>query len=91
VWGGDWNHALTGREHAGSIAGRASIASALTELGLVVPTTDLAHRIDGLLSIDHIAVPEGSDAVARRVSSRSAGSGCPTTTRTSSRSRPATH
>ena len=27
------------------------------ELGLVAPTTDLLHRIDGLLSIDHIAVP----------------------------------
>ncbi|NPC41049.1 endonuclease/exonuclease/phosphatase family protein [Nocardioides sp. zg-1230] len=67
VWGGDWNHALTGKEYAGSKAGRASITAALDELGLVVPTSDLPHAIEGLLSIDHVAVPAGSDAVARRV------------------------
>jgi endonuclease/exonuclease/phosphatase family metal-dependent hydrolase len=58
VWGGDWNHALTGKEHAGSAGGRAAIAGALDELGLVVPTAELPHRIDGLLSIDHIAVSQ---------------------------------
>jgi hypothetical protein len=67
VWGGDWNHALTGREYAGSKAGRASITNALDELGLVVPTTELPHAIDGLLSIDHVAVPARSSATARRV------------------------
>lgn len=67
VWGGDWNHALTGREYAGSKAGRASITSALDELGLVVPTAELPHAIDGLLSIDHVAVPAGWEATARRV------------------------
>ena len=58
VWGGDWNHALTGKEHAGSAGGRAAITGALDELGLVVPTAELPHRIDGLLSIDHIAVSQ---------------------------------
>jgi endonuclease/exonuclease/phosphatase family metal-dependent hydrolase len=67
VWGGDWNHALTGREYAGSKAGRASITAALDELGLVVPTTELPHAIEGLLSIDHVAVPAGLAATARRV------------------------
>ena len=67
VWGGDWNHALTGKEHAGSKAGRDAITGALDELGLVVPTTDLPHAIEGLLSIDHVAVPAGSAASAWRV------------------------
>lgn len=67
VWGGDWNHALTGKEYAGSKAGRDSITAALDELGLVVPTTELPHAVDGLLSIDHVAVPAGSSATARRV------------------------
>lgn len=57
IWGGDWNHALDGREYAGSIAGRGSILRAVEKLGLEAPTTGLAHRIDGLLTIDHIAVP----------------------------------
>lgn len=67
VWGGDWNHALTGRESAGSKAGRDAITGALDELGLVVPTAELPHAIEGLLSIDHVAVPAGSAASARRV------------------------
>lgn len=67
VWGGDWNHSLAGREHAGSAAGRASITAALTELGLAVPTTDLPHVIDGVLSIDHVAVPASATASASRV------------------------
>lgn len=29
----------------------------LGALGLTVPTTALPHRIDGLFSIDHVAVP----------------------------------
>ena len=67
VWGGDWNHALTGKEYAGSAGGRAAIAGALDELGLAVPTADLPHRIDGLMSIDHIAVPTGSVGEATRI------------------------
>ncbi len=63
VWGGDWNHALSGREHAGSIGGRAHVADALATLKLRVPTADLAHRIPTLLSIDHIAVPIAANVV----------------------------
>ncbi|EON23408.1 endonuclease/exonuclease/phosphatase [Nocardioides sp. CF8] len=57
VWGGDWNHALSGREWTGSIAGRASILEAVERLRLHVPTASSPHQIDALLSIDHIAVP----------------------------------
>ena len=67
VWGGDWNHALVGREHAGSQGGRREIARAVDELGLVVPTSELPHPIEGLLSIDHIAVPSGVRATAARI------------------------
>ena len=33
----------------------------------MVPTAKLPHPIAGLLSIDHVAVPEGTAATARRV------------------------
>ena len=69
VWGGDWNHALTGREYAGSRAGRSSLLAAVDKLGLTVATTHQPHAIEALLSIDHIAVPEGVEvADVRRVS-----------------------
>lgn len=58
VWGGDWNHALSGREWAGSTAGRRHLLAALERLTLQVPTALAAHQLEGLLSIDHIAVPE---------------------------------
>lgn len=58
VWGGDWNHALSGRELAGSVAGRRSVLEAVERLGLQVPTADAPHQIEDLLSIDHIAVPK---------------------------------
>lgn len=74
VWGGDWNHALTGKEYAGSQGGRRAILAALDELGLEVPTADLPHRIDGLLSIDHIAVPAGRVAAALHITAEHAGS-----------------
>lgn len=32
VWGGDWNHALEGREYAGSIGGRTLILAAVETL-----------------------------------------------------------
>lgn len=57
VWGGDWNHALSGVESAGSKGGRVQVLQAVKESGLQVPTAELLHRLDGLLSIDHIAVP----------------------------------
>lgn len=58
VWGGDWNHALSGREWAGSVAGRRSLLESVERLGLHVPTALSPHQIEGLLSIDHIAVPK---------------------------------
>jgi len=57
VWGGDWNHALTGREYVGTNAGRAHLAKAIDRLGLQVPTTGVAARHSQGLSIDHVAVP----------------------------------
>jgi hypothetical protein len=57
VWGGDWNHALSGREWAGSVAGRRSLLKTVELLGLQVPTAASPHQIEDLLSIDHIAVP----------------------------------
>lgn len=58
VWGGDWNHALSGREWGGSIAGRKALLAAVDRLALQVPTASLPHQIEPLLSIDHIAVPK---------------------------------
>jgi hypothetical protein len=57
IWGGDWNHALHGREYAGSTAGREHLLPALSELGLHPATADAPHQVEGLLSIDHIAIP----------------------------------
>ncbi|WP_435769903.1 endonuclease/exonuclease/phosphatase family protein [Nocardioides sp. SYSU DS0651] len=57
IWGGDWNHAVSGREWSGSIAGRHSILATVERLRLQVPTANAPHQIDGLLSIDHVAVP----------------------------------
>ena len=61
VWGGDWNHALSGQEYAGSIGGRGAVLAAVATAGLRVPTAELAHRIPGLLSMDHIAIPTSWD------------------------------
>jgi len=69
VWGGDWNHSLVGPEWAGSKVGRAHLEGALDELGLQVPTRDLPHRLDGVGTMDHIAVSREVTVVdARRVS-----------------------
>lgn len=58
VWGGDWNHAMTGPESAGSIAGRAAIHDVVARLGLRVTTAGLPHRLGGRQrAIDHLAVP----------------------------------
>ena len=73
MWGGDWNHALRGHEYAGSKAGRDAIVDALGQLELVAPTTDLPHALDGLLSIDHVAVPLGVTATASHVVAEHAG------------------
>ena len=58
VCGGDWNHALSGREWTGSVAGRRYLLAAVERLELQVPTAPSPHQIEGLLSIDHIAVPK---------------------------------
>ena len=63
VWGGDWNHALSGRECAGSKAGRQFVLAAIEKVDLAVPTANLHHHIEGLLSIDHIAVPRDAHVV----------------------------
>jgi hypothetical protein len=57
VWGGDWNHELTGRLYAGSTDGRASILGALDHLGLSAATDASPHRLPGARTIDHVAVP----------------------------------
>ena len=69
VWGGDWNHSLEGRETAGSAAGRQAIRAALEQLDLRAVTADAPHRIEGVTSIDHLAVPTTAHGVepAQRV------------------------
>jgi endonuclease/exonuclease/phosphatase family metal-dependent hydrolase len=57
VWGGDWNHAMSGREWTGSIQGRRALVRAVEHLGLQLPTSDCPHQIDEQKSIDHVAVP----------------------------------
>jgi hypothetical protein len=71
VWGGDWNHALSGGEYAGSAGGRAHLLRFLHGRGMSVPTAPLPHHIDGLLTIDHIAHTDDlASQDATRVSSR---------------------
>jgi endonuclease/exonuclease/phosphatase family metal-dependent hydrolase len=60
VWGGDWNHSMRGREYTGSVAGRTAIMAAVANLQLTLATEDSPHRIPGLLTIDHIAVPQAA-------------------------------
>jgi len=66
IWGGDWNHAFSGPEVAGSLAGRKHIRDAVTKLQLKVPTEELPHHLPGLLTIDHIAVGEAVDVVSAK-------------------------
>lgn len=68
VWGGDWNHSLSGAELAGSKAGRQAVLTAVSKRGLRVPTAGLPSHLDECLSIDHIAVPGAWEAGARHVS-----------------------
>jgi len=60
IWGGDWNHAMQGREYAGSVAGRTAIKAAVVDLQLTLATEDSPHCIPDLLTIDHIAVPRSA-------------------------------
>jgi hypothetical protein len=59
VFGGDFNHALEGREYAGSLEGRVAIIELLGSLELKAPTAGLSHRVVGASSIDHITIPVG--------------------------------
>lgn len=65
VWGGDWNHALTGKEYAGSAAGRAAVQDLVDQLGLIVATAELPHRTPDQFSIDHVAVPVPARSAVR--------------------------
>jgi hypothetical protein len=60
VWGGDWNQALEGRDHVGTLAGRSALLAVLETLDLAVTTAGLhKHNAKGEhRSIDHIAVPK---------------------------------
>lgn len=72
VWGGDFNHALTGREYAGSVGGRRDILEALAQLDLVAPTVTAPHQLEGLHSIDHVAVPRAWKATVEHFSALTA-------------------
>jgi len=48
---------LKGRDYSGSKAGRRHLVTAMTTLGLTAVTAGAPHQIEGLFSIDHIAVP----------------------------------
>lgn len=67
VWGGDWNHALEGREYAGSQGGRAAIQGCLDQHGLRAATRPLRHRLPEGLTIDHVAVPASWAAEGQRI------------------------
>ena len=74
VWGGDWNHALHGREVAGTNHGRVEIEKLRSELQSQLPTENQPHAKPGLLSIDHIAVPAGWQVTeCRRIVAEAAG------------------
>ena len=74
VWGGDWNHALSGKEFSGSRGERSCLVKAISDLGLQVPTAALPHRLPQLLSIDHIAVPASARIIsAGRIDGRAEG------------------
>jgi hypothetical protein len=45
------------------MGGRQHLLRALEELDLTVPTVPLPHRIDGLLTIDHVAIARTATAV----------------------------
>ena len=66
VWGGDWNHSLSGREFVGSMKGRSDIEDLLAARGLVAATADLPSAVEGVRSIDHIAAPRDWPVAAHR-------------------------
>lgn len=64
VWGGDWNQALKGSDHVGSLSGRAEVVAVIEAAGLSVPTADLSSAVADHPAIDHIAVPRSWDVTA---------------------------
>lgn len=59
VWGGDCNHALASpTKWSGSRVGRSAITDLVEALKITVPTADLPHRRPGILSVDHVGVPQ---------------------------------
>jgi endonuclease/exonuclease/phosphatase family metal-dependent hydrolase len=58
IWAGDFNQALSGPNHGGSVAKREALQSALDELGLVAWNAE-ADGSDGLRAIDLICGPRG--------------------------------
>ena len=66
IWGGDWNQALEGRDHVGSLGGRKEILALVNNSRLSVPTSTLASASKGHRSIDHIAVPVAWDVTGAR-------------------------
>ena len=50
--------------------------TALASLRLIVPTADLPHRIDGLMSIDHIAVSESVEVIGKERHVATGGANC---------------
>ncbi len=64
VWGGDWNHPAAVLSTPAARA-TVNIENCACKLGLIVPTADLPHRIDGLMSIDHIAVSESVEVMGK--------------------------
>jgi hypothetical protein len=72
IWGGDWNHELSGRISAGSKTGREAILGLLRQHQMQVPTTVLGSE-RGSGSVNHIAVP--GDRKVTRVERHEAMSG----------------
>jgi hypothetical protein len=64
IWGGDWNHTLTGPDWTGTNEGRSSILGAVDRLDLTVLTSGSPLRDSGGLSVDHIATPASWSAVS---------------------------
>ena len=70
VWGGDWNHALSGREYTGSVGGRAHLLELLEGRGMRVPTAPLPHHIEAALHRPHRAHRRHECRSATRFSSK---------------------
>ncbi len=66
VWGGDWNHTLSGGLHGSSPAGRERLERLLADLRLDLPTRDCPRGTYDMATIDHVALRDPA-AVAEHV------------------------